>query len=163
MTRQQGWHSVYRGKATLQRCRVVVSAVERVCQQWKCVWLILVPIRFPPSFPSQRRIRKSLSELSLFVVHSYLPKEREWNKTMTRCWTHQAGEVDPIHTKRLQVRRLLRTKGDYSDDWSHDFQYHHQYAKGIHHCHRAACIMALSKKTNENLSVARVNGQKKEL
>lgn len=34
--------------------------------------------------------------------------------------------------------------------------------KAFPHCHRAAYIkMALSKKTNDNLSVARVNGQKK--
>lgn len=35
---------------TLQRAYTVVYARtpgDSVCQQWKCVWLILVPIRFP--------------------------------------------------------------------------------------------------------------------
>lgn len=65
------------------------------------------------------------------------------------------------YEKVTSATTTANKRGLRGDDWSHDFQYHHQYAIGIPHCQRAACIMALSKKTNENLSVARVNGQKK--
>lgn len=44
----------------------------------------------------------------------------------------RADEVDPdTHEKVTSATTTANKRGLRGDDWSHDFQYHHQYAKGI--------------------------------